>query len=106
MQVFDTCYIVQTCIGHVYEGNLILSQVIIAELYPLPLAEHTCSAFVNAQELSFINRNRYNISYIVVTFQVGRLRPRSQLLILSRLPQAWREIGIRFFVRLACRQHL
>ena len=105
IQVFETCYIVQTCIGHVYEGNGIFIQVIIAELYPLPLTKQTCSAFVNALALYFINRIRYNITVILRSrFSLVGLRPRSQLLFLSRLPQAWREIGIRFSVRSSVRE--
>ena len=99
MQVFETCYTVQTCIGHAHEGNGILIQGIIAELYPLPLTQHTCSAFVNALALSFINRIRYNITVILRSrFRLVWLMPRSQLLFLSHLPQAWREIGIRFSI--------
>ena len=35
VQGFETCNIVQTCIGHVHKGNKILIQDIIAELYLL-----------------------------------------------------------------------
>ena len=34
MQGSETCYTVQTCIGHAHKGSGILIQVIIAELYP------------------------------------------------------------------------
>ena len=59
MQGFETCYTVQTCIGHGHEGNVTLIQVIIAELRPLLLTQHTCLPFTIALVLVFIGQIRY-----------------------------------------------
>ena len=84
--------------------NGILIQSINAELYALPLTQYTCSAFVNALTPSFINRIRYNITVILCSrFRLVGLRLRSRLLFMSHLPQAWREIGIRFSIRSSVR---
>ena len=60
MQGFETCYTVQTCIGHVCEGNGILFHVVIAEL--CLLKKHTFSPFVIALVTSVIDRFCYIIS--------------------------------------------